>query len=443
MKLLIIITKIISIVSRGLGLGSGATWPGEILLKVYPDSFSYFLSKFEKGAVFIAGTNGKTTTSAMTVEILKGEQDVRIVKNDTGANLSNGLVSACIASCDFLGNSRFDWGVFEVDENSLPAVFSNINPPAGGQISNKKIILVLLNLFRDQLDRYGEVDIIAKKWEKAIKTLPGDATLILNADDPQIAYFGKNVNLKTLYFGINQKDKYLTIKEHATDSTYCPVCAHPLTYEGTYFSHLGVWKCSNCGFKRPDIENISLLSPLPGLYSLYNLYAAYLVGSEVGIYKEKIKDSLSNFTPAFGRQEEIEYKNRKVKVFLSKNPAGFNASLRAVLDLKPKVILLVLNDRIPDGRDVSWIYDVDFELLPDSVSIICSGDRVYDMAVRMKYTIKHPDKETMEQLIVKENLSEALDTGVNQLNKDETLYILPTYSAMLEVRKILTGKKIL
>lgn len=451
MKLAIFLAKLISFISKVLHLGSGATWPGEILLKINPKAFSYFLSKFEEGVIVIAGTNGKTTTSAMISLLLENNKinGNTIVRNKTGANLLNGLVSACINATSIFSASPFEWGVFEVDENTLPSVIFNypINPasPAGRQLSNKpKLILVLLNLFRDQLDRYGEVDTVARKWEAAIKMLPSHATLILNADDPQIAYLGKDTKHRVVYFGVEQKEKYLKIKEHATDSTYCPVCRSPLVYEGVYFSHIGVWKCNNCGFERPHVEKVSMVSHLPGLYSLYNLYAAYLAGKTVGIPAGNIETTLVNFKPAFGRQEEIEYNGRKIKIFLSKNPAGFNASLRAVLDLAPRAILLVLNDRIPDGRDVSWIYDVDFELIPEKVSVICSGDRVYDLGVRIKYS-----RDNMEQITnnqkqhLFEKLDDAIEYGTNKIEKNDTLYVMATYSGMLDVRKILTGNKIL
>ncbi|OGG12610.1 hypothetical protein A3D77_04275 [Candidatus Gottesmanbacteria bacterium RIFCSPHIGHO2_02_FULL_39_11] len=437
---MIIFLKVMGYVLRFFHLGSGATWPGEVFLEFYHRPLVYFIPKFKEGIIFVAGTNGKTTTTSMIVSLLEKSEGGKIVTNDTGANLLNGVISACINAYSWSGNTDFDWGVFEVDENSLPSVLMNVQCSMPNE---KKIVLILLNLFRDQLDRYGEVDAIARKWEKALRMLPSHAQLILNADDPQIAYFGKSVKLKTHYFGINQKENYLKIKDHAIDSAYCPNCWNSLTYEGIYFSHLGIWRCDKCGFKRPPVANINIKSHLPGLYSLYNLYAAYLAGAAAGISKEDTEKTLSDFKPAFGRQEEVEIDRKKVKIFLSKNPAGFNASIRAVLDLKPKAILLVLNDRIPDGRDVSWIYDVDFEIVPPIVSVICSGDRVYDMVVRMKYAIKHWNNETMKQLMVEEKLSDALKRGLSMLNKRETLYVLPTYSAMLETRKILTGKKIL
>jgi len=446
--LITLIGKFIHFVSYLFNIGSGGTWPGEIALLLKPDIFSYFISQLNKGLIIVAGTNGKTTTAKMIRQII----GKRVIHNQSGANLLNGLVSAFIEKASLDGKIDADFAVLEVDENTLPSAISNIKYPWPGcqdrQISktkekNKKLIIVLLNLFRDQLDRYGEVDAIASKWQKVLKGLPSDSTVILNADDPQIAYLGKSLKSKVVYFGIDRPDKFLPKIEHATDSIYCHVCGGKLFYKGIYFSHLGIWFCGNCGNSRPkpDIENYS--SAMPGLYNEYNTLAAVSVGRELGIKEKMIKTSLASFTPAFGRQEEFEIGNKKIKMFLSKNPAGFNASLRTVLDLKPKSLLLVLNDRIPDGRDVSWIWDVDFEMIPENICVIASGDRVYDMGLRMKYTMQECKNARMQKLIIEENLRKAIEKGLNKIKTGNTLYILPTYSAMLEVRKILTGRKIL
>lgn len=443
--LLILIGKFIYFVSRIFNIGGGGTWPGEIALLLKPDILSCFVRQLNKGLIIIAGTNGKTTTTKMIKQIV-GE---KVIHNSSGANLLNGLVSAFIQEASLSGIIDADFAVLEVDENALPQVMS--------KIKNKKLIIVLLNLFRDQLDRYGEVDIIANKWKKALEVLPHDSMVILNADDPQIAYLGKNLKSKVIYFGIDKPDKFLPKIEHATDSTYCHVCGSKLSYKGIYFSHLGIWFCPKCDNKRPKVDVKNYSSSLSGLYNEYNALAAVSVGKELGINEKVIKASLSNFRPAFGRQEEFSLHGKKIKMFLSKNPAGFNASLRAVLDLKPKVLLLVLNDRIPDGRDVSWIWDVDFEMIPEFIQVVVSGDRVYDMGLRIKYTMRQcnnlprrpacrTDRQagvTMKQLIIEKDLKGAMRKGLNKIKRDETLYILPTYSAMLEARKILTGRKIL
>ncbi len=390
--------RLVSALSKTFGLGAGATWPGEIALRLNLNILSTLASQLTKGIILVAGTNGKTTTALMIKIILEARGE-RVVHNASGANLENGIVSALLQKQDA------DWGVFEVDENTLPKVVKAVKPK----------IIVFLNLFRDQLDRYGEVDVIAQKWESALRG--SHAHIIANADDPLVAHLG--LHAKTTFFGINDRTKFLAKMEHATDSIFCLHCGARLAYEGVYFSHLGIWKCPKCGEKRPTPDISMGKSPLPGLYNLYNTLAAMSVAKTLGI-----KADLAGFRPAFGRQEEIG----NVKIFLSKNPAGFNESLRTVIQLGAKQILLVLNDRIPDGRDVSWIWDVDFEMIPKHVSVIASGDRVYDLALRLKYAG------------IQAAISKRLDVA---LATDKSLYVLPTYSAMLDVRKILKGRKIL
>jgi len=401
------IGKFAYLLLRSLGFGAG-TWPGEIAIRINPHILSSFASQFRKGIILVAGTNGKTTTALMIKTILEA-QGLSVVHNASGANLVNGIVSACIPTASWKGVINADYGVFEVDENSLPIVIKFLKSV------KSKVVIVLLNLFRDQLDRYGEVDVIAQKWERALRG--SNAIIIANADDPLVAHLG--LHAKTTFFGINDKTKFLPKMEHATDSIFCLHCGARLAYEGVYFSHLGIWKCPKCGEKRPKPDIFRVKSPLPGLYNYYNTLAAMSVAKTLGITMD-----LAGLHPAFGRQEEIG----NVKIFLSKNPVGFNQSLRTVLELGAKQLLLIVNDRIPDGRDISWIWDVDFEMIPKHVSVIVSGDRVFDLALRLKYA--------GIQARISKRLDDALET-------DKTLYVLPTYSAMLEVRKILSGNKIL
>jgi len=428
-RIAIFLGKCVSSFSTTLGLGAGATWPGEIALSLSPHILKQLTRQFRHGVILIAGTNGKTTTSLMIKTILHYE-NLKVIINDSGANLLNGLVSACVKKASISGSISADWGVFEVDENSLPIILQYVTPK----------IIVLLNLFRDQLDRYGEVDVIAEKWNNAVKSLKDDTTLVCNADDPLIASIGKKGESAAVYFGLKKKTTQGTGMEHATDSIFCLNCGSRLSYNNYYFSHLGDWCCRVCGEKRPKLSLDSWESPLPGLYNQYNAMAAALAAQRLSIHNSHIKEALKGFAPAFGRQEEKSINGKTVKLFLSKNPTGFNASLRAVLDMKPRVILLSLNDRIPDGRDVSWIWDVDFEMIPDAVEVVVTGDRVYDMALRMQYTKR---VRVAKNLAVEPDPKRALQLALSKLKPKETLFVLPTYSAMLEIRKILTGRKIL
>ena len=427
----VIAGKKVSFLSRILGFGAGATWPGEIALSISPTILQSLTRQLRHGAILVAGTNGKTTTSLMLTTILHYEK-LNIVHNGSGANLLNGLVSACVRTSTLSGRLEADWGVFEVDENSLPIILRFVKPK----------IIILLNLFRDQLDRYGEVDVIAEKWQLAIKSLTSETTLVLNADDPLVASLGEKTKADVVYFGLTQKAEQANGLEHATDSIFCLFCGSRLLYHSYYFSHLGDWYCTVCGEKRPPLTLSAWESPLPGLYNKYNTLAAALAAQTIGIHSKHIKESLAGFAPAFGRQEECYVNGKTVKLFLSKNPAGFNASLRAVLELHPKVILLALNDRIPDGRDVSWIWDVDFEMIPDSILVVVTGDRVYDMALRMQYCETRNSKLETRNTLVEPDNKKALLVGLEKIDKGETLYVLATYSSMLGIRKILTGRAI-
>lgn len=423
-RLVVILTKFVSFASSLLGLGAGETWPGEIALRLRPNIITSLASKLSDGVILVAGTNGKTTTSLMVKTILEHIGD-SVVHNATGANLVNGIASAFIRNADWLGRVRADVGIFEIDENSLPIIFKFVIP--------KRVML--LNLFRDQLDRYGEVDVIVEKWTKAFSNISKDCVYIINSDDPGVASIGMKVKGSIIYFGLEDSSKYLKVREHATDSIFCPACGHRLTYDGVYYSHIGKWRCTSCGAKRPTPTVSRWPITLPGLYNQYNTLAAVALAKSLDIPETEIKKSLKSFTPAFGRQEEILMGDKTVRLFLSKNPAGFNASIRTVLEMGAKEFLFVINDRIPDGRDVSWIWDVDFETIPDKHTVLVSGDRAYDMALRMKYA-----GGTAPQVFPE--LTKAL-IHARSFRTKEPLYVLATYSAMLDVRKMLKGRKIL
>ena len=421
---LITIGKTISQISKSLNRGNGSTWPGHIALKGNPYFVRDMLSKSKTKIIIVAGTNGKTTTASLIATAL-AKNGKLVLQNESGANLLNGIASTLLLHSNKYGKVPHDYAIFEVDENALPQVLGQVTPE----------YLVLLNLFRDQLDRYGEINTITKKWEATLQFLPEQTKIILNADDSQIAYLGNEKKAKIFYFGLpGSKTKAI---QQAADSTSCPKCGAPLVFEETTFSHLGKWHCINCGLKRPDVDINSFSTyPLSGTYNQYNTNAAVLVLRKIGLTDKQITESFTNFMPAFGRQETIKYKDRNVQIFLSKNPTSFNQSFATIKELKATTLLLVLNDRIPDGRDVSWIWDTDLSDINHFKRIIIAGDRVYDMALRIKY-------ENYTNFQTYENLEEAINSGIETIKETETFFILPTYSAMLDARKILTGKKIL
>jgi UDP-N-acetylmuramyl tripeptide synthase len=422
---LILFAKIFSFLSKMFNLGNGSTWPGHIALSLKPSLINDILTKSQTQTIIVVGTNGKTTTTKLLETILKSNGK-NVLLNSSGANLLNGIASSLLLNSSIAGKLSCDFAILELDENAFPKLIENLDPN----------YIVALNLFRDQLDRYGEINTIAKHWKTSMQKL-SKAKLILNADDPQIAYLGKDTKLDTSYFGLNERFVETKTMPHAADSILCPNCGQALNFKGYYFSHLGIWECPDCKFRRPSNVFSSFSDyPLQGTYAKYDILAAVLTAREIGINDKQIVAALKEFKPAFGRQEEIVYKDKHVQLFLAKNPISFNQSLSTVKDLGAKTLLIILNDKIPDGLDVSWIWDVDFEqILDKNVNIIVSGLRAYDMAVRLKYAgfFVH----------IAQEIDEAINLSLQSLEKNEKLYILPNYSAMLTARKILTGKKIL
>ncbi len=428
------LSKCITALVRRLKLGAASVMPGKLGLILYPGLLSR-LAREINCLILIVGTNGKTTTSLLLTQMLE-DSGHSVVHNSTGANLINGLVTALIEKTDFWGNIHADYTILEVDENILPLLLKDVKPS----------IIVALNLFRDQLDRYGEIDIISRRWKNAIEKLPTNTLVVLNADDPTLSHLGQQLSQKALYFGLDEPELYLPEIPHAVDSIYCPCCGYSLDYRGFYLSHLGDYKCPFCGFAKGNIELSSTEWPqvLIGVYNKYNTLAAATVALYLGGDRQQIKQTICQFKAAFGRAEEITVDGKKICILLSKNPVGLNETIRTVVSMQQigmaNVTLMILNDRIPDGTDVSWIWDVDTEILMAMPgTTIISGDRLYDMGLRLAYSQETPEKSS---LIVEENLAQAINKALELTPTNETLYIIPTYSAMLEVRQILTGKSI-
>lgn len=427
------VAKSVTFMVRSLRLGAASVLPGSIARRIEPRLLELLSQQVKQGAILIAGTNGKTTTSLLLREILE-RKGYRVSHNSTGANLENGLMTALMDNASLTGSLDVDYAILEVDENILPRVLAPIQP---------KLILCL-NLFRDQLDRYGEVDTISKRWGRAIATLPPETIVVANADDPTICHLGQQLSQQRVsFFGLTEPEHYLEAIPHAVDSIYCPRCGQALDYKGVYLSHMGEYSCSNCGFSRsqPSLNSSEWPQILVGLYNKYNTLAAATAAEELGVDAATIRDSIPNFQAAFGRAEELEINGKKVRILLSKNPVGTNETIRVVTQSTDKTTLLVLNDRVQDGEDVSWIWDVDTEkLVQRGGTLVVSGDRAYDMALRLRYS--DPNPHTNFNLIVEEDLRDAINTALERTPNNETLHILPTYTAMLSVREVLTGRKI-
>lgn len=448
MILVLIFTKFVFWLSRTFNLGSGLTWPGHITLFFYPDFIEKSVRALNVGCCLISGTNGKTT-SAQALAFVLSKQAFRVVSNPSGANLLNGIASALISQMTIFGKLRAEIGVFEVDEALLPEALKILQPR----------VVVLLNLFRDQLDRYGEVDTLVSKWRVALATLSSDTAVFINGDDPSLAYLGSALSSRVFYFGVMDEGFALAKVPHHADSTFCWQCGLPLDFRLCFLSHMGKWSCPKCGRRTPtdDFEatnihiyqesmtfilnrQIEVRTRLLGLYNVYNLLSVLAVSHFLELPAIDVVKSLQQFLPHFGRQESFKVQGVEVKILLSKNPTGFNENLRLLKSIFGPTdhLLLVLNDGIADGQDVSWIYDVDFEeyatLFQDQFFV--SGDRALDLSLRLKYADLKIDH------YVSKDLDRALKVALEQAGSGSILYILPTYTAMLSVRRILLGRRI-
>jgi lipid II isoglutaminyl synthase (glutamine-hydrolysing) len=427
--------------SRLAGAGGGTTIPGKLLSKLDPGAVDRLAARLPLGSALVSATNGKTTATAMVAEILRGH--VRVAHNSSGANLVSGVASTLLDA----GDAQL--GLFEVDEAAFPEIAARVRPRA----------VCLGNLFRDQLDRYGELEHVAARWRSAVASLPADAALAVNGDDPQL---GNLVEARpdAVVFGVDDPSCARAGLQHAADSKYCVRCGTPYEYAAAYVGHLGDYRCPACGNARPplavvareirlrglDSAEFRLETPagarnirlrVPGLYNVYNAVAAATLAGLLGASLDEIATGLDRFGAAFGRFERIAVGDRRLLMLLIKNPAGANEAVRTIVDGgAPSLAVVALNDGIADGRDVSWIWDVDFEpLLGGLDRLVASGDRAAELALRFKYG--GMDADAIE---VVPSLERALDRGLELTPPGGELVVLPTYTAMLALRKIVSER---
>ncbi|HVS99339.1 MAG TPA: MurT ligase domain-containing protein [Solirubrobacterales bacterium] len=469
------LARAIGAASRRSGRGGGTTLPGRVLLRLEPEAIAILAGQLSDGATIVSATNGKTTTAGMIAAILAAEGRPP-VHNRAGSNMTWGVATALL-------EQRGAEGLFEVDEAWLPRVAAQLNPR----------LIVLGNLFRDQLDRYGEMEALAEEWAKAVAARPAGTGLALNADDPLIADLGRDPDSErpregVLYFGIEDHRQALPELQHAFDAKHCRRCGHPYVYEVAFVGHLGHYSCPNCAAERPRPEvaatrielrgmegstvtvrvpggEIEVELPLPGLYNVYNALAAIAATLRLGVAPERIAAALAGMRAAFGRVETIEVGDAQVSILLIKNPAGANEVLRTLkleAERPPAPTLssqkpsdsdqncelprgggelvggidlwIALNDRIADGRDVSWVWDADFELLAGAVRrVTCAGTRAPEMALRLKYAGWPEDR-----IAVEPGIATSLDAAVAAAQG--RLFALPTYTALLELRRLLADR---
>ena len=423
--------------SRLAARGGGTTIPGKILATLDPGAVAALARRLPLGCALVSATNGKTTTSAMVAEILG--RRLRLAHNRSGANLVSGVASTLIDA------DGADLGLFEVDEGAFPEVARRTRPR----------VVCLGNLFRDQLDRYGELELIAERWRGALAELDPAASAIVNVDDPLLAAIARGRH-GVVSFGLDDPGVARERLPHAADSKYCVDCGTPYRYDAAYVGHLGAYRCDACGTSRPELDiaarsirldgvegsEFDLVTAsgerririaLPGLYNVYNALAAASVALALGAEVDEVARGLERFRAAFGRFERILVGDRTVLLLLVKNPAGANEALRTLLDGEPpRLALVALNDEIADGRDVSWIWDVDFEPFLGALErAVVTGSRAHELALRFKY-----GGLASERIDVEPELERALDRGLALTAPGAELPVLPTYTAMLALRRI-------
>jgi UDP-N-acetylmuramyl tripeptide synthase len=432
----------VAALSRRLGAGGGTTIPGKLLAELDRGAIDRLAARLAGGTATVSATNGKTTTTAMAAAILRPRH--RLAHNAAGANLVSGVASALLSSGD-----DADLGLFEVDEGALPELLRRLRPRA----------VCLGNLFRDQLDRYGELELVAERWREAVGELPAEALLVYNADDPQLAAVAE-AHSGSVAFGLDDPKVARTSLQHAADSKYCVRCGTPYEYAAAYVGHLGAYRCPRGDHARPPLqvtarevslqglERASFLldTPdgsrrielrLPGLYNVYNALAAAALTRSLGAELDEIAAGLERFSAAFGRFERVTVGDKRVLLLLIKNPAGANEAVRTLVDGgAPRVLVVALNDEIADGRDVSWIWDVDFEpLLPGLERLVASGGRAAELALRFRYGGLAEDAIEVEP-----DLARALDRGLELTRGGGELVLLPTYTAMLGLQRVLASR---
>jgi lipid II isoglutaminyl synthase (glutamine-hydrolysing) len=440
--------RAVAALSRFAGAGGGTTLPGKLLSRLDPDAIDRLAARLPHGTTVVSATNGKTTTTAMAAEILRPR--FRLAHNAAGANLVSGVASALLAA------DGAELGLFEVDEGALPEVVRRIRPRA----------VSLGNLFRDQLDRYGELELVAERWRATAAALPAATRLVVNGDDPQLAAIGAS-HEGAIVYGLDDPRVARPRVQHAADSKHCVRCGTPYTYAAAYVGHLGDYRCPACGHARPALDiaaraiesrglervEFELAAPegtrrvelaLPGLYNVYNSLGAASLARALGADLDEIAAGLGRFRPAFGRFERIDTGERRLLLLLIKNPAGANEVVRTLVEGgPPRVVVVALNDAIADGRDVSWIWDVDFEPLLATAGdaggglerLVATGDRAAELALRFRYA--GLDEAAIE---VEPGLAQALDRGLELTPAGDELAVLPTYTAMLALQRLLSER---
>ena len=435
--------KLTAAASRGLRRGGGTTIPGDVALAIDPGVLAKLGAALPRGSALVTGTNGKTTTTGLVAAALEAAGE-RVLTNPSGANLVFGLVAAAVAQARPLGGARADRAVFEVDELSLERAVLELRPR----------LAVVLNLLRDQLDRSGELETTARRIGDGLRRLPGGAGVVANADDPLVVAQCEGID-GVVYVGIDADEQLLDGVPHAADARSCPRCGAALHFDRVVLAHCGSYRCTRCDFARPrtavavrritaasldsqrlELDDGTVLdAAVGGVYNAYNLVAAYAAATTLGVPAATVAGAVARFRPRFGRMERLRLHDRELRMLLAKNPAGLDVVLRTADELgATHNYLIAINDLVADGRDVSWLWDVDFERLARSSHrphVVASGRRAHDLAVRLKYAGMPADRVTVEA-----DPEAALRLLASRAGPGEEAVVVPTYTAMLELRAV-------
>ncbi len=433
---------------RILGIGGGTSLPGMVARRIDPTILQSVMNNSRAKKIVITGSNGKTTTSRMIAEIAK-ESGKRISHNRSGSNLLQGVTSVAVNFSNLLGQLDSDVLIFEIDEGTMQHVIPEIQPD----------VVVITNIFRDQLDRFGELYAVARSLDKVLADLPETATIVLNGNDPQVANFGKQARAKRIFFGLNTTEIGTPVPDQSADVIRCIHCQEDLEYKVAYLSHLGLYRCPGCGYTLPELDiavtsvtlakdgkspthaimstpvgNLELEIPLPGVHNVYNAAAAIGAALAAGLPKEKLPSALARLQPAFGRLEEIKAGDQTIYLAFVKNPTSFNLIMRLIQQHEgEKHMLLAASHTVVDGEDFSWLWDIELEeIAPAIVDAVCSGNKPEELAMRLKYA-----EVPSEHITMIPDREQALDAALKNAGPGGTLYIMATYSPTQELRRIM------
>lgn len=440
--------KLVGVAGRVLGIGGGTSLPGMVARRIDPAVLQEVMRGSKAKKIVITGSNGKTTTSRMIAEMAK-ESGNRLSHNRSGSNLVQGVTSVAVNFATLGGHLESDVLVFEIDEGTMQHVVPEIQPD----------VVVITNIFRDQLDRFGELYAVARSLDRVLEGLPDTSTIVLNGNDPQVANFGQNAQARRVFFGLDTTDIGTSIPDISADVIRCIHCQEDLDYKVAYLSHLGLYRCPNCGYTLPPLDiaatsvklaadgkgptqvtlstpqgQLQVEVPLPGVHNVYNAAAAVGAALAADFPKAKLPVALSKLQPAFGRLEEIKAGEQTLYLAFVKNPTSFNLTMRLIMQHPgPKHLLLAASHTVVDGEDFSWLWDLELEeLAPAIVDAICSGNKPEELAMRLKYA-----EVPAERIRMIEDREQALDAALDNAGPGGTLYILATYSPTQELRRVM------